>query len=45
MIAKVFVDGSSLYVLSDDSGVRYGHFLSASEAIAETERLDLGAQA
>ena len=44
MVAKVFVDGATLYVLSDDAGVRYGHFESAAGAIAESERLELGAQ-
>lgn len=44
IVAKVFVDGATLYVLSDDAGVRYGHFESAAEAIAETELLEFGAQ-
>lgn len=42
MVAKVFVDGATLYVLSDDAGVRYGHFESAADAIAETGRLEMG---
>lgn len=45
IVAKVFVDGATLYVLSDDAGVRYGHFESAAEAISETGRLEMGAKA
>jgi hypothetical protein len=45
IIAKVFVDGATLYILSDDAGVRYGHFESAAEAVSESDRLELGAQA
>lgn len=45
IVAKVFVDGATLYVLSDDAGVRYGHFEGAADAIAETGRLEMGAKA
>lgn len=44
IIAKVFVDGATLYVLSDDAGVRYGHFESADLAIADADALESGAQ-
>lgn len=45
-IAKVFVDGATLYVLSSDEngGTRYGHFNSADEAKEYAEALELGAQ-
>ena len=47
MVAKVFVDGHTLYVLSSDEngGTRYGHFESAAEAISYSEAMELGAQA
>jgi len=45
IIGKMFVDGATLYVLSDDAGVRYGHFDSAAEAIRYSDSLELGAQA
>lgn len=45
IVAKVFVDGASLYILSDDAGVRYGHFESAELAIADADAMERGAQA
>ncbi len=44
IIAKAFVDGATLYVLSGDDGVRYGHFESADEAKSHAAALDLGAR-
>lgn len=45
IVAKVFVDGAALYILSDDAGVRYGHFESAELAIADADAMERGAQA
>jgi hypothetical protein len=47
IVAKVFVDGHTLYVLSSDAngGTRYGNFESAAEAISYSEAMELGAQA
>ena len=46
-VAKVFVDGATLYVLSSDEngGTRYGHFESAAEAVSYVGAMELGAQA
>jgi len=40
-IAKVFVGGATLYVLTHDDGVRYGHFESAEEAKAMADSVEV----
>lgn len=47
IIAKAFVDGHTLYVLSHDAngGTRHGHFESADDAKKYAEAMELGAQA
>lgn len=41
-IAKAYVDGCTLYTLSDDNHVRYGTFNSADEAKQYADQLELG---
>lgn len=39
-IAKVFIDGATLYVLTHDNGVRYGHYETAEDAKAMAESVE-----
>jgi hypothetical protein len=47
IIAKAFVDGHTLYVLSHDAngGTRHGQFDSADEAKAYADSMEQGAKA
>lgn len=44
-IAKVFVDGCTLYVLSSDEsgGTRFGHFQTAAEAMEFADHMEAAA--
>ncbi len=46
IIAKAFVDGHTLYILSSDEngGTRLGHFESAADAQAFADAMEAGAK-
>lgn len=41
IICKCFVDGATLYVLSNDDGVRFGNFESSDDAKAHADSIEL----